>query len=249
MPPRREQRDELATPRSSLSGFLQPALPSVGRAINSGRRISMAPQGGQLCDRNVRDDFTQPSNSPDHGIEPIGRAIDRAVPFPAECHHLGFQLVEAATMQHAALLIQKADRLGPHRLAARCRDLLDSYHVRVAPAALMHAFGGLLDHFGRHVAPKLISTTTSSASKSSWHFTAASPHCAGDPVVVRSASTANLPSFNNADATMPTSSPPPDGSTPTVTCSIMSSGTSLWISRSSLNSAFCGSRIIAPCSS
>src|SRR5215469_9930768 len=47
--------------------------------------------------------------------------------------------------------------------------------------------------------PKLISTTTSSASKSSWHFTAASPHCAGDPVVVRSASTANLPSFNNAD--------------------------------------------------
>src|SRR5262245_33612890 len=63
--------------------------------------------------------------------------------------------------------------------------------------------------------PKFTSTTTSSASKSSWHFTAASPHCAGLPVVERSASTANLPSFNNADATMPTSSLPPDGSTPT----------------------------------
>ena len=58
-------------------------------------------------------------------------------------------------MQHAALLIQKADRLGPHRLAARCRDLLDYYHVRVAPAALVHAFGGLLDHFGRHVATEI----------------------------------------------------------------------------------------------
>src|SRR5262249_34016497 len=100
------------------------------------------PGPGQLSDRNVRDDFTQPSNSPDHGIKPVWRAINGAVPFPAECHHLGFQLVEAATMQHAALLIQKADRLGPHRLAARCRDLLDSYHVRVAPAALVHAFGG-----------------------------------------------------------------------------------------------------------
>jgi len=30
---------------------------------------------------------------------------DRAVPFPAECHHLGFQLVEAATMQDSLLLI------------------------------------------------------------------------------------------------------------------------------------------------
>src|SRR5215831_18662426 len=110
---------------------------------------------GQLCDRNVRDDFTQPSNSPDHGIKPVWRAINGAVPFPAECHHPGFQLLEAATMQHAALLIQKADRLGPHCLTARCRDLLDSYHVRVAPAALVHAFGGLLDHFGCHIATEV----------------------------------------------------------------------------------------------
>jgi hypothetical protein len=38
--------------------------------------------------------------------------------------------------------------------------------------------------------PKFTSTTTSSASKSSKHFTAASPHCAGLPLVVRSAGTA-----------------------------------------------------------
>src|SRR5215510_12529786 len=38
--------------------------------------------------------------------------------------------------------------------------------------------------------PKLTSTTTSSASKSSWQRTTASPHCAGLPVVVRSASSA-----------------------------------------------------------
>src|SRR5262245_9845395 len=56
--------------------------------------------------------------------------------------------------------------------------------------------------------PKLTSTTTSSASKSSWQRTTASPHCAGLPVVVRSASTANRPSWSNAEATMPTSSPP-----------------------------------------
>src|SRR5499433_412866 len=43
----------------------------------------------------------------------------------------------------------------PHRLAARCRDLLDSYHVRVAPAALVHAIGSLLDHFGCHVAAEV----------------------------------------------------------------------------------------------
>src|SRR6516162_1264842 len=97
--------------------------------------------------------------------------------------------------------------------------------------------------------PKLTSTTTSSASKSSWQRTTASPHCAGLPVVVRSASTANRPSLSNAEATIPTSSPPPEGSTPTVTCSIISSSTSLWISQSSLNSAFMGSRIMAPCSS
>src|ERR1700758_1634963 len=36
----------------------------------------------------------------------------------------------------------------------------------------------------------LIRTTTSSASKSSWQRTTASPHCAGLPLVVRSASTA-----------------------------------------------------------
>src|SRR5262249_32461637 len=114
----------------------------------------------------------------------------------------------------------------------------------------MHTFGGLLDDFGRHITTKInfdhdivgIEIVVALHRR----VAAASPHCAGLPVVERSASTANLPSFNNADATMPTSSPPPDGSTPTVTCSIKSSATSSWMSQSSLNSAFCGSRIIAP---
>src|SRR5262249_6304891 len=52
--------------------------------------------------------------------------------------------------------------------------------------------------------PKLTSTTTSSASKSSWQRTTASPHTAGLPLVVRSASTAYRPSLSSAQATMPT---------------------------------------------
>src|SRR5215831_12715639 len=61
--------------------------------------------------------------------------------------------------------------------------------------------------------PKFTSTTISSASKSSWHLTAASPHWAGLPLVLRSASTANRPSLSNAEATMPTSSLPTWGQT------------------------------------
>src|SRR5262249_14919935 len=53
---------------------------------------------GQLCDRNVRDDFTQPSNSPDHGIKPVWRAINGAVPLAAEGHHFALELIEAVTM-------------------------------------------------------------------------------------------------------------------------------------------------------
>src|SRR5262245_10228565 len=113
----------------------------------------------------------------------------------------------------------------------------------------MHAFGGLLDHLCRHITAEvdldhdIIGVEVVMAA----HHGLA--HCAGLPVVVRSASTAKRPSLSNAEATIPTSSLPPDGSTPTVTCSIISSGTSSWISQSSLNSAFMGSGIIAPCSS
>ena len=53
---------------------------------------------GQLCDRNVRDDFTQPSNSPDHCIKPVWRAINGAVPLAAEGHHFALELIEAVTM-------------------------------------------------------------------------------------------------------------------------------------------------------
>src|SRR5262245_30394319 len=60
---------------------------------------------GQLCDRNVRDDFTQPSNSPDHGIKPVWRAINGAVPLAAEGHHFALELIEPAAMQDTLLFI------------------------------------------------------------------------------------------------------------------------------------------------
>src|SRR5262249_17721310 len=122
-----------------------------------------------------------------------------------------------------------------HRIVAQMRIIFDSRSPRwcTRSAACLTTSVAMSP-------PKLTSTTTSSASKSSWQRTTASPHCAGLPIVVRSASTAKRPSWSNAEATMPTSSPPPDGSTPMVTCSIMSSGTSLWINQSSLNSAFMG---------
>src|SRR5215831_14932952 len=44
------------------------------------------------------------------------------------------------------------------RLASPCRampKLFEDYHIRFALAALVHAFGGLLDHFGRHVATEI----------------------------------------------------------------------------------------------
>ena len=62
------------------------------------RAILLGAAGGQLCDRNVRDDFTQPSNSPDHGIKPVWRAINGAVPLAAEGHHFALELIEAVTM-------------------------------------------------------------------------------------------------------------------------------------------------------
>src|SRR5262245_33068560 len=66
---------------------------------SSEKRISIAQPGpGQLCDRNVRDDFTQPSNSPDHGIKPVWRAINGTVPLAAEGHHFALELIEAVTM-------------------------------------------------------------------------------------------------------------------------------------------------------
>ena len=60
---------------------------------------------GQLCDRNVRDDFTQPSNSPDHSIKPVWRAINGAVPLAAEGHHFALELIEPAAMQDTLLFI------------------------------------------------------------------------------------------------------------------------------------------------
>src|SRR5262249_39555668 len=64
-----------------------------------------AAERGQLCDRNVRDDFTQPSNSPDHGIKPVWRAINGAVPLAAEGHHFALELIEPAAMQDTLLFI------------------------------------------------------------------------------------------------------------------------------------------------
>jgi len=60
---------------------------------------------GQLCDRNVRDDFTQPSNSPDHGIKPVRRAVDGAIPLAGKRHHLALELIEPAAMQHTLLFV------------------------------------------------------------------------------------------------------------------------------------------------
>jgi hypothetical protein len=72
--------------------------------------VASKPGPRQLGDWDLRDYFRQSRQAPYHGIEPVGRAIDRAIPLATECHHLAFQLIEPATMQHSALLVQQADR-------------------------------------------------------------------------------------------------------------------------------------------
>jgi hypothetical protein len=58
---------------------------------SSEKRILIAQPGpGQLGNWNMRDNFAQPSDSPNHCVEPVGRAIDRAIPFAAERHHFRF---------------------------------------------------------------------------------------------------------------------------------------------------------------
>src|SRR5262249_8558953 len=67
----------------------------------SEKQISMAPQAtrsGQLGDWDLRDNFAQPSDSPNHCIEPVWRAINGAVPLAAEGHHFALELIEAVTM-------------------------------------------------------------------------------------------------------------------------------------------------------
>src|SRR5262249_366863 len=56
------------------------------------KRISMAqqPGPGQLGDWDLRDYFAQPSDSPNHCVEAVGRSIKGAIPFAAERHHFRF---------------------------------------------------------------------------------------------------------------------------------------------------------------
>jgi hypothetical protein len=78
---------------------------SLRRAEFRKANFDRATRSGQLCDRNVRDDFTQPSNSPDHGIKPVWRAINGAVPLAAEGYHFALELIEPAAMQDTLLFI------------------------------------------------------------------------------------------------------------------------------------------------
>src|SRR5262249_20667166 len=78
----------------------------AGRSLRSEFRWRCKQPGpGQLCDRNVRDDFTQPSNSSDHGIKSVWRSINGAVPLAAEGHHFVLELIEPAAMQDTLLFI------------------------------------------------------------------------------------------------------------------------------------------------
>jgi hypothetical protein len=54
--------------------------------------------GAKLGDWDLRDNFAQPSDSPNHCVEPVGRPINGVIPFAAERHHFALELIEAVTM-------------------------------------------------------------------------------------------------------------------------------------------------------
>jgi hypothetical protein len=54
-----------------------------------------------------------------HGVEPVRRAINGAIPPAGKRHHLDFELNEAMAMEHSDLSLEQADRFGAHRLATR----------------------------------------------------------------------------------------------------------------------------------
>src|SRR5215831_10736967 len=104
-------RDQATIAGAEITDTTKPTRQSLRRADGgeagrgSEKQIFYGAARGQLCDRNVRDDFTQPSNSPDHGIKPVWRAINGAVPLAAEGHHFALELIEPAAMQDTLLFI------------------------------------------------------------------------------------------------------------------------------------------------
>ena len=61
------------------------------------------PGPGQLGDWDLRDNFAQPSDSPNHCVEPVGRSINGAIPFAAETP--SFPLLAGRGLDSARLFV------------------------------------------------------------------------------------------------------------------------------------------------
>jgi hypothetical protein len=77
-------------------------------------------------------------------------AIDVAVTIVGERQHFGFELIHAAAVQDAIAFIQERRGLTFCRGWHDFSNLDHAASVGTRFAALMHAFGGLSDHVGRH---------------------------------------------------------------------------------------------------
>src|SRR5215204_2033181 len=89
----------------------------TGESCSPLRRKRLAREGVLWAEHQVEE-------GPHHCVEAV-RAFGADVTGARDVQHLLFELREASDVADLALLIEGGDRLGPARLAARCRDGFD----------------------------------------------------------------------------------------------------------------------------